>query len=143
MKRKIQETKGSLPRPGRRFDELGELQQAILEVLWARSEATVQVVRESLHRTKTPAYTTVLSILQKLERNGWISHRLDGRSYVYKPRVTYATERSRSLRALLDRLFGGDPMHLFEHLLEDPRISDEDFAKIRKMIRKKRSGNGS
>ena len=143
MKRKIRKPKGSWPRPGRRFDELGELQQAILEVLWARSEATVQAVRESLHRKKTPAYTTVLSILQKLEKNGWISHRVDGRSYVYKPRITHATERTRSLRALLDRLFGGDPMHLFEHLLKDPRIADGDIAKIRKMIRKKRSGDSS
>ena len=100
-------------------------------------------MRESLHRKKTPAYTTVLSILQKLEKNGWISHRVDGRSYVYKPRITHATERTRSLRALLDRLFGGDPMHLFEHLLKDPRIADGDIAKIRKMIRKKRSRDSS
>lgn len=129
--------------PSRRFDELGELQQAILEVLWARKEATVQEVRDSLHRTKVPAYTTVLSLLQKLEKNGWLTHRADGRSYVYKPRVSHATEQTRSLGAFVDRLFGGDPMRLFEHLLEDPRVSDEEIVRIRSLIRRKRSRGAS
>ena len=100
-------------------------------------------MRESLHRSKVPAYTTILSLLQKLERNGWVTHRADGRSYVYKPKVSHAGERTRSLGAFVDRLFGGDPMRLFEHLLEDPRVSEEEIARIRSLIRKKRSQEAS
>lgn len=135
--------KPSPKRPPRRFDELGEQQQAILEILWERGEATVQDVRDHLGRARPPAYTTVLSLLQKLERTGWVTHRADGRSYIYKPRVSHERERTRSLRAFVDRLFGGDPAQLFEHLIDDPRISADDVTRIREMIQRKRQEDES
>lgn len=131
------------PGPDRRFDELGELQQAILEELWKRGEATVQQVREGLQRPTTPAYTTVLSLLQKLEKNRWVTHRIDGRAYIYRPLVTRSVAQNRSLRAFVDQLFGGDPLQLFAHLLDDPRMSTEEIAEIRKLIRQKRKRDGS
>ncbi len=143
MKKPKANTKTSSPPPGKRFDELGELQQAILEVLWTLKEATVQEVREHLHREKIPAYTTVLSLLQKLEKNGWVTHRSDGRTYIYSPAISHAKERSRSLSAFVDRLFGGDPTRLFEHLLDDPRVSVDEITTIRKLIRAKQGRDKS
>ena len=63
------------------LDELGALQRRVVEVLWGRGEGTVHQVVDSLvdDQGKKPAYTTVLSVLQKLEKAGWVEHRREGR----------------------------------------------------------------
>ena len=67
------------------IDKLGALQKAVMEAVWELGEATVQQVRDRLGREPLPAYTTVLSVMQKLEKAGWLSHSAEGRSYLYRP----------------------------------------------------------
>ena len=70
----------------RSLDDLGDLQSAVMNAVWDLGEATVVQVRDRLAADKELAYTTVLSVLQKLEKAGWLKHRTDGRSYVYLPK---------------------------------------------------------
>ncbi len=126
-----------------RLDELGSLQQAVMEVIWARQEATVEQVRQTLPGPKRPAYTTVLSVLQKLEKSGWVTHRAEGRAYVYSAARSREQAGSSALWRFVDGVFRGDPLLLFEHLIEGDRIDDENLAALRAMIdarRKERSG---
>jgi predicted transcriptional regulator len=117
----------------KRLDELGSLQQAVMEVIWDRGEATVEDVRGAL-AGRRPAYTTVLSVLQKLEKAGWLQHRTEGRAYVYSARRSRRQEGSSALWQFVDGVFRGDPTLLFEHLIEGDRLSDADLAALRTMI---------
>ena len=136
----------------RRLDELGALQQAVMEVIWRDGEATVQAVREVLARRggggageaegRRPAYTTVLSVLQKLEKLGWVDHRSEGRSYVYFAKRTREEEGSHSLWSFIDGVFRGDPKVLFQHLIDGDRLSDADFTALREMIDARREERG-
>ncbi len=69
------------PRP---LHELGELQREILELLWQRGEASVRELLEGLQRERAPAYTTVLSVLQKLEKAGCFEEKLYQKLLVYE-----------------------------------------------------------
>ena len=122
----------------KRLDELGSLQMAVMEALWMAGEATVQAVRDSLAGDRTPAYTTVLSVLQKLEKAGWVKHRREGRNYVYMPRRSRAEEGASAMRSFVDGVFRGNPALAFQHLIDDERLSDEDLAALRAMIEAKR-----
>ena len=83
------------------WDDLGELQRAVLETVWELGEAGVHQVRERLNRRKKKlAYTTVLSAMQKLEKAGWLEHRAEGRSYVYAATQTREEAGAGSVRAL-------------------------------------------
>ncbi len=124
----------------KRLDELGSLQQVVMEALWEQGEATVQDVRAALKGRKRPAYTTVLSVLQKLEKTGWVKHRAQGRAYVYSPQRSREQEGSSSLWKFVDGVFRGDPMVLFQRLIEGDRLDDADLAALRKMIDAKRKG---
>ncbi|MEQ8765615.1 MAG: BlaI/MecI/CopY family transcriptional regulator [Planctomycetota bacterium] len=117
-----------------RLDELGEVQRTVLEVLWESGEATVQEVRESLGRRKPPAYTTVLSTLQKLEALGWVKHRAEGRTYIYSAARNRRRERKRSLRSIIDTLFGGERELLLEHALEGETLSQDEIERLRGLI---------
>ena len=115
------------------IDKLGTLQKAVMEAVWERGEATVQQVRDCMKRDPLPAYTTILSVMQKLEKAGWLTHRAEGRSYIYAPvrsreeagatslRNLHRTRLPRRSAALVPALAGGreperpGPERLEEH----------------------------
>ena len=120
------------------IDSLGDLQKLVMETVWELGEATVTQVRDKLDRDPPPAYTTVLSVMQKLEKAGWLKHRSEGRSYVYLPTRSRGDAGSNTLRTFIDRVFRGDPVLMFQHLLEDEELSAEDLTELGKMIDRKR-----
>ena len=122
----------------RSLDDLGDLQSAVMNAVWDLGEATVVQVRDRLASDKELAYTTVLSVLQKLEKAGWLKHRTDGRSYVYLPKRSRNDAGKSALRQFTERLFGGDPLVVFEHLLDDDRLTAAELAELRKMLERRR-----
>ena len=122
----------------RSLDDLGDLQSAVMNAVWDLGEATVVQVRDRLAADKELAYTTVLSVLQKLEKAGWLKHRTDGRSYVYLPKRSRDDAGKSALRQFTERLFGGDPLVVFEHLLDDDRLTSAELAELRKMLERRR-----
>lgn len=126
----------------RSIDDLGALQKAVMETLWELGEGTVRDVLGRLNREPEPAYTTILSVMQKLEKAGWLSHRAEGRSYVYVPTKSRDEAGSKTLRAFIDRAFRGDPLLLFQRLLDDEELSERDLATIQRMIDQKRREEG-
>ena len=122
----------------KRFDELGSLQRAVMEVVWEKGHASVSDVRKALGGSKRPAYTTVLTVLQKLEKAGWVKHRSEGRTYIYSAKRSRVDEGARSLKGYVDRVFQGDPLVLFEHLMDDDRLDEEPRSALRAMNDDKR-----
>jgi BlaI family transcriptional regulator, penicillinase repressor len=120
------------------FDRLGVLQKAVMEAVWELGEATVQQVRDRVNREPLPAYTTILSVMQKLEKAGWLTHRAEGRSYVYLPSRSRQEAGATSLRSFIDGVFCGDRLLLFQHLLADESLSDEDLKALKTMIDRRR-----
>jgi BlaI family penicillinase repressor len=109
-----------------------------MEIVWTLGEASVNQVREKLGRRRKLAYTTILSVMQKLDKSGWLTHREEGRAYVYRPTKSREEAGRSSLRQFINRVCGGDPIAMFQHLLDDQTLSAGDLAELRKMIDKRR-----
>src|SRR5467141_2254411 len=73
-----------------KIHRLGDLQLKIMKVLWERSEGTVADVHASLANQTDLAYTTIATMLRKMEVRGLVKHRNEGRSFVYSPAVAAA-----------------------------------------------------
>jgi len=125
---------------GKSLDDLGKLQRAVIEVIWKLGEASVHQVRDRLGRNKKLAYTTVLTTMQKLEKAGWLRHRTEGKSYVYLPSRSREEAGAKSVRRFMKRVFNGNSVMMFQHLMLDDDISDKELLEIRKIIDKKRKG---
>ena len=130
--------------PRKALDELGDLQRAIMEIVWEADEATVQQVLDAIVRQKRRklAYTTVLSAMQNLERLGWLRHRSEGRTYVYRAAQSRAKEGQRSIRKLTKEVFGSDRRLLFEHLIRDDQVTSDELEELARMIRARRKELG-
>ena len=113
---------------------LGELQHAIMRVLWARDEATVAEVHEALFDERGLAPTTIATMLRKMEDKGVVAHRVQDRHFVYQSTVTEDAVRSTMVGELLDRLFAGDPAALVSHLVADHDIDEEEIERLRTLL---------
>lgn len=116
------------------IDGLGDLQRDVMEFLWKHGEATVQQVREALEHRGELAYTTVLTTMQKLEAKGWLTHRAQGRTYVYAPVRTRKSAGGQSVRSFVQRVFNGDRVALIQHLMEDRALSAKELSELQKLI---------
>ena len=124
---------------------LGELQYAIMRVLWEEGEASVSTVWESLPEQHQRALTTIATMLSKMERKGVVRHRSEGRHFIYLPTVTEAEVHRTMVAELTDRLFQGDAAALVTHLIEEQDIDRAELEKLQKIIRsakRKERGNG-
>jgi BlaI family penicillinase repressor len=112
---------------------LGDLQLRIMKILWDRREATVSEVHETLGRQDF-AYTTVATMLRKMEARGLVRHRAEGRSFVYRAAVASDAVTRSMADHLLDRLFSGNLADMVSHLLTSREVSREELSKIEKLI---------
>ena len=120
------------------LDHFGDLQRAVIEVVWELGEATVRQVWKRLCRQKELAYTTVLTAMQRLERDGWLKHRVEGKRHVYLPTRTRAQAGAGSVRKFVQRMFNGNALVLFRQLVEEGRLSDQELQELQQLINEKR-----
>lgn len=122
---------------------LGDLQVAILRVLWDLGEATVQQVTEGLEG-KRRAPTTIATMLSKMEKRALVQHRVEGRQFVYSSRVSEPEVTRTMVADLTERLFEGDVSALVSHLIKSEEIDRDELVRLRALIvereRKERGG---
>lgn len=112
---------------------LGRLELQIMNVVWDRGKATVHDVKNALSRRKS-AYSTILTMMRKLEAKGYLEHEVDGRTYVYRPLISQQDVRHGVLGDLVERLFEGSTSLLLTSLVEQNRISENELREIQKLI---------
>ena len=113
---------------------LGDLQLAIMRVLWQREEAAVAEVHEALAAERGLAPTTIATMLVKMERKGVVTHRSAGRKFLYRPAVTESEVRRSTVGELTERLFQGNAAALMSHLLAEHDLDGRELAEIRDLI---------
>ena len=113
---------------------LGDLQLAIMRILWSRGQATVAEVHEALEPERGLALTTIATMLTKMEKKGVVSHRTDGRRFIYRPLVNEPQVRRSMVSDLTTQLFRGDVTALVSHLLAEHDINPRELAELRALI---------
>ena len=113
---------------------LGDLQHAIMTLLWRRGEATAAEVHTALEAERGLAPTTIATMLRKMEDKGVVDHRVDGRQFIYRPTVSEAEVRRSMVDELVDRVFAGDPAALVTHLLAEHSVEPEEIDHVYQMI---------
>ncbi|MCF7973520.1 MAG: BlaI/MecI/CopY family transcriptional regulator [Phycisphaerae bacterium] len=125
------------------LDDLGPLQRTVLDMVWELGEASAHQVRDRLNQTRELAYTTVLSAMQKLEKAHWLTHRTEGRTYIYYATQTRDQAGAKSVKGFLKRVFEGDALAVFQHLIRESDLSSKELTELKQMIRQKEQENQS
>ncbi|NUT90567.1 MAG: BlaI/MecI/CopY family transcriptional regulator [Saccharothrix sp.] len=113
---------------------LGELESAVMDVLWGASGAAMKV-RDVLERLARPlAYTTVMTVLDNLHRKGWVRRELDGKAYRYEPVLSRAEAAANAVREVLSS--SGDPEGVLLHFARS--ASERETELLRKGLPRRR-----
>lgn len=112
----------------------------LLERLWALGAASVREVQESLPEKDRPAYTTVQTILYRLEEKGAVRRsKKIGNAHIFEPVVTRKSVYRKLIDELLD-VFGGSASPVFSHLVESGKLTLADIRQAEAALERKGKG---
>jgi BlaI family penicillinase repressor len=114
---------------------LGDLQHAIMRVLWERGECSVSDVHQALFAERGLAPTTIATMLAKMERKGVVMRRTEGRQFRYRAAVTESEVHRSMVSDLTERLFDGNAAALVSHLLNEQGVDRSELEEIERLIR--------
>jgi len=109
-------TYAKTPSPRHALLDLAPLELDCLNMLWPMGEGTVREIRDALSPRRPRAYTTIMTIMDRLARKGIVERRKNGRAYIYKPNLTAEDARAHALEQVIDSFFGGSKESVIAHL---------------------------
>jgi predicted transcriptional regulator len=115
-----------------------ELELQVLSVLWDNGPCTVRAVMELLPDGKERAYTSVLSVMQVMEKKGLLTHTSKGNSYIYKPCRSRRAVLAPYMKQLVSNVFGGSRVNMVQSLLGSGKLSDEEICELEKLLGRKK-----
>lgn len=120
--------------PPKRSNTLTEAELRLMKLLWVRGESAVADLVQALPEDLPLAYTSVLTTVRILEQKGYVTHRQEGRAFLYRPCVA-ETEASRSeIRHVLQRFFGNSRERMLLSLLGDGEVTPEELLRLKQAI---------
>jgi BlaI family penicillinase repressor len=114
----------------------------IMDILWRLEEASVREIQEAIVDRTRPAYTTVQTIVSRLEQKGAVKRtRRISNAFLFQPAITRKSVYRRIIDEVLD-LFGGSAQPMVAHLLDSGKLTLEDLKALEESAKRKPKGGG-
>jgi len=119
---------------GKRPKGLGEVEQMIMDHVWAHGPCSAESCREALAATRPMKESTVRTILSRLEQKGFVSHEVEGRTYIYRAAEARQNVAVRAVKSIIDRFCGGSAEELVVGMVDHAVINREQLERLAKKI---------
>lgn len=117
---------------------LSDFEIDVMNVIWRKGECSAPEVHEEITREKDVTYSTVKTIIDRLEKKGAVTRaRSEGRTIFIQPEVSPESIQESMLDRLVNHVFAGQRRPLFTHLLRDDDLSVEDVEYIEGLLRER------
>ena|ERR1017187_1093759 len=120
--------------PPKRSITLTQAELRLMRVLWDRGESTVADMVMATSDEGALAYTSVLTTIRILETKGYVSHRQDGRAFLYSPCIGELEASRSEVRHVLQRFFGNSSERLLLSMLGDDDIDPDELKRLKDAI---------
>lgn len=111
-----------------------DLETQVLSVLWEHGPSTVRQVLSRIPDGKERAYTTILTVLQGMERKKLVSRTRPGAAHIYRAVIGRDEVGQPAVKRLLQNVFAGDPARVVQALVDSADVTAEDLKQIRRVI---------
>jgi predicted transcriptional regulator len=117
----------------------GELQDAVMQIMWDRGESSVRAVHEELSRKRIIAYTTVMTVMTRLAARKLLRRRRSGASYLYRPAVSRDDHAGEAIVSILSKLVAGIGTPVLSHFVDAVGARSPDkLEELARLIETKR-----
>ncbi len=121
---------------------LSELEHLVMDVLWKRSQSTAENVREALAQSHPMKDSTARTILKRLEDKGYIKHRVEGRTNVYRVSEPPANLAVTAVQRIIDRLCGGSVEQLIVGMVDREILDERELRRLAEKLARRRKSPG-
>jgi predicted transcriptional regulator len=120
--------------PPKKSNTLTEAELRLMRILWRRGESAVTDLVADLAGSEPLAYNSVLTTIRILEQKGYVTHRQEGRAFVYSPAVAEHEASRSEVRHVLNRFFGNSRERLLLSLLGDEELAPDELQRLKEAI---------
>jgi BlaI family penicillinase repressor len=120
---------------------ISELEQVVMDYVWAHSPATAEACREGLAPRHVLKDSTVRTLLRRLEAKGYLRHEVDGRTFLYRPAEKQQTVAARAVKQIIDKLCGGSVEQLLVGMVDQEVLDPKQLQHLAQKIASKKGRN--
>ena|SRR5947209_9096645 len=117
-----------------RLKNLGEVEQSVMDFIWAHGPSTAEACRESLAATRPMKDSTVRTVLRRLEEKGYLTHDLEGRTFVYRAADARENVAVRAVKNIIDRLCGGSAEQLLLGMVDHEVLDRKQLERLARKV---------
>jgi BlaI family transcriptional regulator, penicillinase repressor len=117
-----------------RLTSLGEVEQAVMDYIWSHAPVTAESCREALAATRPMKDSTIRTVLRRLEEKGYLSHEVDGRTFIYRPSDAKQNVAVRAVKSIIDRFCGGSAEELVLGMVDNSVLDRKQLERLARRI---------
>jgi BlaI family penicillinase repressor len=113
---------------------LGNAEQAVMDHVWSHGPVSAEACREGLQSQWPMKESTMRTVLRRLEEKGYVTHTVDGRTYIYSAAVARTNVAARAVRHLIDKFCGGSAEELVIGLVRNDVLNAKQLERLARRI---------
>ena len=118
---------------------LSRLEHLVMDVVWQRGSAAAEDVREALAERHPMKESTVRTVLKRLEEKGYLTHRVNGRTHIYRGVETPETLAAKAVRQIIERFCGGSVEQLLVGMVANDVVDERELERLAQRIARRKS----
>ncbi|HTM37943.1 MAG TPA: BlaI/MecI/CopY family transcriptional regulator [Terriglobales bacterium] len=117
-----------------RLKNLGEVEQVVMDYLWSEGPVTAERCREALAPSRPMKDSTIRTILRRLEDKGYVTHEVDGRTFIYHASDERQNVAVRAVKSIIDRFCGGSAEELVLGMVDNDVLDRKQLERLARKI---------
>jgi predicted transcriptional regulator len=117
-----------------RLRTLGDVEQAVMDYIWTQDSVTAEGCREALATSRPMKDSTIRTVLRRLEEKGYLTHKVEGRTYVYRASDARQNVAVRAVRGIIDRFCGGSAEQLVLGMVDNAVLNPKQLERLAQKV---------
>ena len=113
---------------------LGEVEQVVMDYVWSEGPVTAERCREALAASRPMKDSTIRTILRRLEDKGYVTHEVDGRTFIYHASDERQNVAVRAVKSIIDRFCGGSAEELVLGMVDNDVLDRKQLERLARKI---------
>ena len=118
----------------KRLKNLGDLEQLVMDYVWTRGPCTSEACREALAPDRPMKESTIRTVLRRLEQKGFVTHSLDGRTFIYRAAEGRENVAVRAVKNIIDRFCGGSAEALVLGMVDNQVLDRKQLETLARRV---------
>jgi BlaI family penicillinase repressor len=124
-----------------RLRNLGDVEQLVMDYVWSHGPSTSEACREALALSRPMKDSTIRTVLRRLEEKGYVTHEIQGRTFVYKASDERQNVAIRAVKGIIDRFCGGSAEELVLGMVDNAVLDRKQLERLARKIAEKKEEN--